>query len=356
MGTFRFLLALCVVLFHSGFGGGAGPIAVSVFYLMSGYLISLSLFNVYLVQPYGALRFLTNRALRIVPTFLFIAIISISIFSIKNPTGLKSARTLEVIPNISESFVENLKVGLVNLVNVVFEGWPNLRLFIGVPSIPQFWTVGSEEFYYVIALLITVLARGKRSISAFILLSLGVFLAYNSLEGKLCDYQTFLNYWYRNSFSHLLYFSAGFALANIKNVVSLKTSKSFSTSLQFSCLLIIVIGTKYVSLPFSDSVSFLLIEFSCCAIASIYLLVDRDLGKRGKIGALSYPVYVSHYLVIDVFSQDFLNLFQNSNVLFRFLMVSIGSLLISIGILAIIEKPLEKYRDLIRGRTIIGLS
>src|SRR5438046_3915854 len=77
LGTFRFLLALAVVVSHAGGLWGRrymdGLMAVQCFYMVSGFLISLILSGKYDTStPSGLRLFYTTRALRIfVPYWTF---------------------------------------------------------------------------------------------------------------------------------------------------------------------------------------------------------------------------------------------------------------------------------------------
>jgi peptidoglycan/LPS O-acetylase OafA/YrhL len=82
LGTFRFLLALAVVVSHAGGLWGRrymdGLMAVQCFYMVSGFLISLILSGKYDTSTSSGLRlFYTNRALRIfVPYWTFFVVIA----------------------------------------------------------------------------------------------------------------------------------------------------------------------------------------------------------------------------------------------------------------------------------------
>jgi len=77
-GTFRYALAMLVVLGHLWPGvwdvplAHPGVYAVFGFYLLSGYLMSLTLSRTYPFDVTGTLRFFGNRALRIYPPYLVV--------------------------------------------------------------------------------------------------------------------------------------------------------------------------------------------------------------------------------------------------------------------------------------------
>ena len=69
MGLMRLGLALCVLVFHAGYGGAGGPIAVYGFYVLSGYLIYRVYLERYQPRKGGLAAFYWNRFLRIVPAY-----------------------------------------------------------------------------------------------------------------------------------------------------------------------------------------------------------------------------------------------------------------------------------------------
>ncbi len=68
MGLLRLGLALAVVLFQSGLGGGAGPFAVYAFYVISGFFITRVLLERYVQAPRGAIQFDFCGSFRFLPS------------------------------------------------------------------------------------------------------------------------------------------------------------------------------------------------------------------------------------------------------------------------------------------------
>lgn len=73
LGTVRFILAALVVLNHLWLptANKVGAHAVTAFYMISGYLMTKVIHEVYGYSLPGAVRFLANRALRIYPIYWF---------------------------------------------------------------------------------------------------------------------------------------------------------------------------------------------------------------------------------------------------------------------------------------------
>ncbi|WYX21057.1 acyltransferase family protein [Achromobacter xylosoxidans] len=160
----RTLLALSVVLDH--LGGGAtdwlvgGRLAVQLFYVISGFLISyvLTATDHYRGAP-G--RFYANRALRLYPVYLAVA--ALTLLAYLAGGGEAFWRVYEDLPLSAELFL-----ALSNLV-ILGQDWP---MFFGIEQgglaftgsfahsevplyqgllVPQAWTLGVEMSFYLVA-------------------------------------------------------------------------------------------------------------------------------------------------------------------------------------------------------------
>ncbi|GAB3046429.1 hypothetical protein GCM10027185_57870 [Spirosoma pulveris] len=109
MGILRFLLAISVVVFHTGkpllgvkFSGGA--LAVQLFFVISGFYMSLILNEKYKKGTSTYNLFITNRLLRLYPVYLLTGLITLAItfidFSFFNQTenwfGIMSSHIAEL--------------------------------------------------------------------------------------------------------------------------------------------------------------------------------------------------------------------------------------------------------------------
>ncbi|MCH7535405.1 MAG: hypothetical protein IH948_06610, partial [Bacteroidetes bacterium] len=171
MGSLRFLLAISVLLTHArseifGFGFLGGQIAVQAFYIISGFYMTLVLNEKY-IGVNGTYRlFITNRCLRIFPTYWFILMLTLLL------PVLISFADGEVNWGRANEFVENngnLNVG--SLAYLVFTNvalfFQDVVMFLGIDPnsgaliftsdfstsqpavhrflmVPQSWTLGIE--------------------------------------------------------------------------------------------------------------------------------------------------------------------------------------------------------------------
>lgn len=145
MGVYRFLLAIGVVAFHVGGGWVIGRAAVFAFYFVSGFLISRVLDTSYCGGVDRLAAFYCNRALRLLPLYLVIAVMTLVAFSLRGSTAfLVDGKTIMLLdkelvggpwPNWSELLP-----------------WPTLVSQAPIPMIsgagpdviPQAWSIGVE--------------------------------------------------------------------------------------------------------------------------------------------------------------------------------------------------------------------
>ena len=77
--VYRFVLALCVVQAPSAAGGPPGLAwqAVFSFYVLSGFLMTLVLNEIYGFGPRSFARFFTNRILRLYPAYYAVVLVTV---------------------------------------------------------------------------------------------------------------------------------------------------------------------------------------------------------------------------------------------------------------------------------------
>src|SRR3954467_14245222 len=86
MGLLRFILAASVIAAHSspilGIPMAGGLLSVQLFFMISGYYMALILETKYLTKPDGYRLFLSNRFLRIFPSYFLILFLSIAFYTL----------------------------------------------------------------------------------------------------------------------------------------------------------------------------------------------------------------------------------------------------------------------------------
>lgn len=356
MGTLRTILSITVVLSHSyGFIFIGGRNSVQLFYIISGFLISYILNE---AKSYNGIRdFYLNRYLRIFPIYFTIAVITFTYILITKIMGKD-----QIFFHI---FIQSPLIAKVILITsnaaIFFQDWvmflgirnENLEFMktfneIGTPLslgilIPQAWTLGVELSFYAIAPFI-VNKNSTLFIMLFISILIRVYIFYIGLG--MTDPWTYRFFPSELSFFLLGVISHKFMLPFYVRTLSSTNIKSISVSVT-SILFIYTISYHAISLPDLHKMIFLFLAFSL-SMPLIFIFQNNFLIDR-KIGELSYPIYICHWLAIKI-STLISNKFYNNDKIY----ISILSVLISIVLSLIINKaisdPIERIRNKIKSK------
>jgi peptidoglycan/LPS O-acetylase OafA/YrhL len=354
MGILRFILAITVVIAHSssifGLRFVGGQIAVQAFYIISGFYMTLILNEKYVGINSSYKLFISNRFLRLFPIYwivLFLTIASsifISIYTNGSNLG-RFAIYQEYYHTMSfESFVflvfTNLFLFLQDIVmflgldtssgHLFFasnfrETSPHLYQFI---FLPQAWTIGVEITFYLIA---PFLVRKKlRFIIPLILISLllRLILSQHGLSNDPWSYRFFP--------TELVFFLLG--IISYQIYVKLRTLEIKNRYLKVIWFSIVGLTIFYDILPIPHKYPVYLFLFFIC-LPFIFILT-----KKWKydtyVGELSYPIYISHMLVLTGIS------FLKIPVFLGFgLSLTIMSVIFSILLNELVAKKIEKIRQ-----------
>jgi peptidoglycan/LPS O-acetylase OafA/YrhL len=301
MGFFRFCLALAVLLFHSGLGGGAGPFAVFMFYILSGFVITRVLDVRYVHYKYFVLSFYISRIIKLLPVYLVTCFFTmvISLYISQSDAFQGVASTGAFIKTGYHDFVELLLRNTIP--TLFFEISPILIFFSGFTLVPQYWTIGVEALFYVLAPLIFYFALSKSSkIYAALFI---VFLIYYTYSCFLTyvNYQEFLSANYRNAFTSLFFFWWGGILYFYTKKYSFRFNSLVSAAVGL-VFLVLILASAHIPLSGQPSVDFIIWQISICTFAIPILLSAPSHPKLKKwneqLGELSYPIYVIHFMVV----------------------------------------------------------
>ena len=360
MGIIRILLALSVLAAHSEaiFGTNlvGGKIAVQAFYIISGFYMSLILNEKYIGKNNSFRLFITNRFIRLFPIY-WIVLTSTIIVCI----GVVIITKGQILPKFDSylSVKTNILSFLFLILTNIFLFGQDIVMFLGITPengnlffisdfaitkpplhsflfVPQAWTLSIELMFYLIAPFI--LKRGFKFVIIIIILSFICRLYLFNNLGLQNDPWT-----YRFFPSEIMFFLFGYLsyrmYLKIKNIF-LPTYIS-----KIILLYVIVLTIVYQSLPvikisYSPFNLFEIIYF-LSIIFSIPVLFNfsKNLKFDNMIGELSYPVYISHILVITICSA----------VPFEFLktgwLFALITIIIAYFLNKIVAIPLEKYRQ-----------
>jgi peptidoglycan/LPS O-acetylase OafA/YrhL len=360
MGIIRLLLALSVVAVHGGsifgFNLVGGPIAVQSFYIISGFYMSLILNEKYVGRNNSYRLFITNRFIRLFPIYWSVLLLTVFLsLGVAYLTHGATYGKFDSYLQVGSNFPSFLYLILANL--VVFG--QDVAMFLGITPesghlffagnifnsslpvhsflfIPQAWTLGLELMFYLIAPFIV--RRGPRLVITILLSSLVLRLF-------LYDFMHLQNdpWTYRFFPTELMFFLLGY----MSYQIHLKIKKrKISRSINLSILTFMIVFTflyeflpegKYSYSPFSLKE---LIYFSAI-ITFIPFLFNflKNIKWDNRIGELSYPVYISHMLVIMICGGLHITLLKTGWC------ISIITLLFSMVLNQAIANRFEVYRQ-----------
>ena len=355
MGSLRTFLAITVVFGHSyGFIFVGGPLAVQLFYIISGFLISYILTE---SNNYSSIKkFYINRFLRLFPIYWIVAIFTLLtilfshyFFNVDHPLlGIYSdidavGRTALTLSNFflfGQDWIlfTGVKDGVFQFVSTVRD--TDMYVWRGL-LVPQAWTLGVEISFYLVApfllkrrkLLLVVLAASLLTRLVLILNGIG-----------LQDPWT-----YRFFPTELALFLFG-ALSHQVWMPYLKSRGLLTArSSQIATALILFYCTIYFLLPFRSVNTVLLIAVFVVSLPFQFAMQNQNRWDR-VIGELSYPIYITHMIIIwlfERFADQYLSLGPRS--LTGAVIITIITVLVSIGLNAWVVTGINEVRRRVRG-------
>lgn len=341
MGILRLYLAYVVLLSHCPEGTILNKIshpalAVQCFYAISGFYVQLLVYQFRGKGEGWALQFYKNRILRIFPTYLILLVITTILF----PGSLIYLKSF--------TFQKMLTFLTANLI-LVTQG---LMRYLAIPVnvLPQAWTLSLEFMFYIISPFL--LLKNNRVLLSFIIL--GVILrVFDCFVLKL-----YLHDWFYGFFPQelpiFLLGSLGFRFYNtyLRNVQKQYVIPMMMVNVLIASYLawFTFYGWLRINVGQWDGIATLGVPLRYWAvlfvtIGSLPFLFHLTKNSRLDriIGEFSYPVYLSHFLFIELF-QGYLN----SNYLN--LCVFISSMILSYVLVQLVEIPISNYRQSLKNR------
>lgn len=361
MGLLRVILAIAVVIGHSdsffGFKFTGGLVAVEIFFIISGFYMTMILEKKYTGKGSYAL-FLSNRFLRLYPIFWAVLLLTIAA-SIVSYVLFKDWGKLSLYVQYWETFKTETIVFLI-MTNIILFG-QDVVMFLGLNPetggmyfthsfwetsprfhkflfLPQAWSLGIELMFYLIAPFIV--RRNIFFILILIALSMLVRMFTYFYLGYTQDPWT-----YRFFPSELALFLLGTVSFRLydsykiqKNLVLGYNPSYFIVPLFF---LILVFYQFIPTTGFKHIFNWGFYGFCCLSIPFIFQLFKSS-RIDSRIGELSYPTYISHMLVIYALSPFLhrLNLLEYKGEL-----AVLFTVIASYILVRLISDPIEKIRQ-----------
>jgi len=326
-GLLRLALAIMVVLSHIGisfFTLSPGVIAVVVFYILAGFVVSHIYDDILPSSPYKTLYFYKDRILRIFPLYLFILVTTL-LFVILTGFGDFHLSSKTLFANLT----------IIPLNFYMYTDFSVLQDSRGSWwFIPPAWSLGTElQAYILLALLIP---RPKLKYIAF-LISFFIYIIAN-LSYLHPDY-----FAYRFIIGVLFIFITGHMLQKATHRFKKPTSfEAISPYLVWISTLLLYIYFHYTN-SFSPTYTKETLIGLLVGIPTVFILakLPYKLSIDKLAGSLSYSVFLSHFLFIWIF--EYFSYFITHSLFYIFTLL-FCTLSFSYLATIFIEKPIQNYR------------
>ncbi|WMD20063.1 acyltransferase [Achromobacter seleniivolatilans] len=351
MGFLRTLLALSVVLDHLG-GSYAdqlvgGRLAVQLFYVISGFLISYVLTATDSYQ--GATgKFYANRFLRLFPIYLAVAALTLVAHVV---SGGEFFRFYAALPFSAEVFLVLSNLFILGQDWLMFFGIEHSALaFTGsfahseVPLyqgllVPQAWTLGVEMSFYLVA---PFVLNSPRRLLTLLAASLGLRVILIVTGVGLTDPWT-----YRFFPTEL----ALFLIGSLSHQVLLPRFKAWTQRVkrlpELGTGVLVIYSFFHFSIGFNPTARDGLAVLLFAILLPLAFLFQSRHRLDKAIGELSYPIYICHSLVIMFFSWLINEVEVHQPMLFAALVIT-GCIGFSALLNGLIADPVERLRGRLR--------
>ncbi|MFZ6012195.1 MAG: acyltransferase family protein [Bacteroidota bacterium] len=346
MGIIRFLLALSVLIVHSdpimGIEILPGYLAVQLFYVISGFYMTLIFTEKYAVTNRPLYYFYSNRLLRLYPLYALVVAL-VTLLSIVYGLSLGSFGKLQYYADQysqSPDSLSSLMIILFFNISLIGQDWitffnfadNGVLEFIGLQSdiklqeflfIPIAWTIAVELFFY--GLTPFVANKGLQKVIMVIVLVLALRLLLHLFWGVSNGFSI-----YRFAPTEFFWFLLG--------VLSYKLyQRQWLPGRRYGLWLmaVVVLGLLTYRFLLADWVLFVVFVLS---IPAIFYKVSASRIDR-YIGELTYPLYISHTLFLMIVSAN-----RFPKVFGTGLPVLVMTLIFSILCYHYFLKPLENVR------------
>ena len=336
MGTFRLVLAMAVMLAHIRGTIGASIVnreslhiliwsgqAVFAFFVISGFYMSLIINEKYAKLPNGTRRFYLNRALRLYPIHwvvvaLFIAgaLVSGTPYFLTGDQMLPLGRWLFAV--LSNVFFFGAEI-------LPSMGGDNGRFMVGM-----IWSLSIECYFYAMAPFIV--RRSLTTLALFALAALGFRLSLYFAGLPVFPWRYFFFP------ANLVFFLMGSISYHAYVWVR---GKAYARALGIAAALLLAVCTVTPALWTAADLDMPIawLFYVCVWIAAPLLFnLSRNSRLDNVLGHLSYPIYLSHPLVIaGVRRIDTLGIDKG-------LVATVATLALSAALYAFIDRPIEPFR------------
>ncbi|MCK6601727.1 MAG: acyltransferase [Bacteroidetes bacterium] len=329
-GTFRFILAFIVVVYHATGYIAIGHMAVYAFFILSGYWISRMYTESYQFVSRPYLTFMTSRMLRLYPVYLTSIALFLFVWLIFYFFSLPDSgyRFLYGPVLTGEFWLRNLSL-------LFFDPYDN-------KLIGPAWSLDFEVQFYLLAPVFLWIHRKWKAVVPLFLISLVLFLVlyYSGLTGML------------RLALYLPFFFIGMILY-LNRILTVSSVWYWGSLLVFWLVFLLPypIPDLYQTLIVKRNFSFAGLNATEVYNVLLALLLTpfivrnlhRPSGKTDRqLGNLSYLIYLFHWIFLIPYG----SVFQNPGMVkvFGYSLYIFATLSVSVLFLFLVDAPAEKFR------------
>jgi peptidoglycan/LPS O-acetylase OafA/YrhL len=345
----RLILASAVLLVHAGgffrFNiTGGGQVPVQLFYIISGFYMALVLNEKY-VGAGSARTFYGNRMLRLLPGYWVMAAMALAIYSYIY--FVSGSGFIAAVAALAGKIAPWREIWfLVSNISLIGIDWLGRIVPMEAPNTPVLvapaWTLGVELSFYAIAPLL--LRRSAWTLAAVLAASLGLRLAY------FVGLNFGVDPWGYTFFPYeLALFMAGALSYRLYDKVRNHTDGAkFGLSLVVAILLFQIIQ-KGITLSICNCdltvVPLHAALYAYAAVAIAFLFRETKSNRiDSELGELSYPVYLAHYPLIDLYNVIVHPELSLTQAAIRSVVILIVSLGVAVLVRRLVERPIDAVR------------
>ncbi|KAB2891951.1 MAG: acyltransferase [Desulfobulbaceae bacterium] len=360
MGLLRIILALAVVISHSGGFFGLKSIgglrAVQIFFIISGFYMSMILDKKYTGKG-SYLLFLSNRFLRIYPVYWFILFLTIFISII---SAIFTDNWFFISPYIEYFEVISVDTLIFQIITNIALFGQDISMFLGISTetgkmffthnynlleprfnsfllVPQAWSLGVELMFYMIAP--WIVRRSAFLIFSIIIISISLrFFTYNFIG---YSFNPWTNRFFPFELSLFLFGTISYRLY-CSRLITMNLGKIFQIFIVLAYFSIIIFHQKSLEFDrFPNLFNWLLYCYTCLVLPILFEF-SKHSNIDYRIGELSYPIYITHILIIFLLSPP-LKRMNFSN--FNGEVIVIVTIILAFFIVKYITNPIECIRQ-----------
>ncbi len=311
MGLIRFLLAVSIIFGHIPISNKlflGAPMALHLFFMISGYSIFYVLQTKYLRQKSGLTKYIISRVVRIYPMYLLVlaAAVGLSLFEALRGNSSNPLYLLTMYSNHVGLFISSVLTNIVIFgqdLSMFFSYNPASHNFFWTNSfiseafrldrflfLPQAWALALELYFYILAPWVSRRSNTVLILFAVLSFSLRILL---SLTGY-----PFEPWGYRFFPTELFFFLLG-GLAYRSQLCLHKLYSRMNIEVLLIPLLIIVV--MFRSFPYIEFHGYQLFEWVFYPVFFFFMpylfTQEKANALQMLLGSLSYPMYLTHIFI-----------------------------------------------------------